>query len=112
MKMMMGKESQYHFEDEVSTMVKNDESICDKHDRSTDHSQKQMYHSNSQSRLMIISQGKKENHRCIEYCVESKLIEVMKMKMQTIQFVSIVNLIQMKLMKVSDMTKSLTSKEF
>jgi hypothetical protein len=33
--------------------------------------------------------------------VEFQLIEVMKMKMQMIQFESIVNLIQMKLMKVS-----------
>jgi hypothetical protein len=36
--------------------------------------------------------------------MESKLIEVMKMKMQMIQFVSIVNLIQMKLIKVIRIT--------
>jgi hypothetical protein len=40
-----------------------------------------------------------------QHFVESQLIEMMKMKMQMIQFVSILNLIQMKLMKVIDIQK-------
>jgi hypothetical protein len=39
-------------------------------------------------------------HRLIEHEMESQLTEMMKMKMHTIQFASIVNLIQMKWMKV------------
>jgi hypothetical protein len=44
--------------------------------------------------------------------MESKSIEVVNMKMLLIQFVSIVNLIQMKLMKVIDTMKSMMNKEF
>jgi hypothetical protein len=44
--------------------------------------------------------------------VESQLIEVRMMKMHLIQFVSSLNLIQMKLMKVIDMAKNIMSKEF
>jgi DNA-directed RNA polymerase beta' subunit len=36
----------------------------------------------------------------VQHCMESQLIEVMKMKMHTIQFAVIVNLIQTKSMKV------------
>jgi hypothetical protein len=36
----------------------------------------------------------------------------MKMKMQMIQFVSVVNLIRMKLMKVIYMMKNISNKEF
>jgi NADH:ubiquinone oxidoreductase subunit 3 (subunit A) len=44
--------------------------------------------------------------------VESQLIEVMNMKMQMIQFVSIVNLIQMRLMKVIHKMKNRINEEF
>jgi hypothetical protein len=44
--------------------------------------------------------------------VESQLIEVKKMKMQMIQFVSISNLIQMKLMEVIYRMKNMLNKEF
>jgi hypothetical protein len=47
-----------------------------------------------------------------ERSLESILIEVTKMKMQTIQFVSIVNPIQMKLMKVIYNLKSSAIQEF
>jgi hypothetical protein len=44
--------------------------------------------------------------------VESGLIEVMILKMHIIQFVSIVNWIQMKLMKVIHNVKNILNKEF
>jgi hypothetical protein len=47
-----------------------------------------------------------------QYFLESKLIEVMKMKMLPIQFVSIVNLIQMKLMKAIYNLKNILIQEF
>jgi hypothetical protein len=47
-----------------------------------------------------------------QHFVESQLIEVRKMKMLLIQFVSRLNLIQMKLMKVTDMMKNMMNKEF
>jgi hypothetical protein len=43
---------------------------------------------------------------------ESELIEVMNIKMLLIQFVSIVNLIQMKLMKVIYKMKNILNQEF
>jgi hypothetical protein len=46
-----------------------------------------------------------------QHWMESKLIEVMNMKMHLIQFVSIVNLIQMKLMKLIYNMKNITNKE-
>jgi CRISPR/Cas system CSM-associated protein Csm2 small subunit len=47
-----------------------------------------------------------------QHWMESKLIEVMKMKMQMIQFVSIVNWIQTKLRKVIYNMKNMWNKEF
>jgi hypothetical protein len=44
--------------------------------------------------------------------MESRLIEVMNMKMFSIQFVSIVNLIQIQLMKVSHNMKNIPIREF
>jgi CRISPR/Cas system CSM-associated protein Csm2 small subunit len=44
--------------------------------------------------------------------MKSQLIKVMKMKMPMIQFASIVNLTQMKLMKVIDNFKNIPNKEF
>jgi hypothetical protein len=44
--------------------------------------------------------------------MESQLIEVMNMKMHTIQFAVIVNLIQMKSMKVIDTRKNMINQEF
>jgi hypothetical protein len=46
-----------------------------------------------------------------QHCVESHFIEMVKTKMQRIQFVSIANLIQMKLMKVIYTLKSMMSQE-
>jgi hypothetical protein len=47
-----------------------------------------------------------------QHWMESQLIEVMKLKMQMIQFVSIVILIQMKSMKVNNNMKNISNKEF
>jgi hypothetical protein len=47
-----------------------------------------------------------------QHFLESKLIEVMNMKMYVIQFVSIVNLIQMKWMKIINKMKNMMNKEF
>jgi hypothetical protein len=44
--------------------------------------------------------------------VESELIQVRNIKMKMIHFVSILNLIQMKLMKVIQMPKTTMNKEF
>jgi hypothetical protein len=51
-------------------------------------------------------------HRLIELEMESQLSEVMNMKMHLIQFGVIVNVIQMKWMKVIDTTKSMMNQEF
>jgi hypothetical protein len=48
----------------------------------------------------------------VQHCVESQLIEVMKMKMQWIQFGLIVNEIQMKSMKVIHTRENMMSQEF
>jgi hypothetical protein len=47
-----------------------------------------------------------------QHRTESQLIEVMKMKMQKVQFVSIMNLVRMKLMKGIDKMKNMTIQEF
>jgi flagellar biosynthesis/type III secretory pathway chaperone len=47
-----------------------------------------------------------------QHCSESRLIEVMIVKMHTIQFGLIVNLIQMKWMKVIDALKDMMNQEF
>jgi hypothetical protein len=47
-----------------------------------------------------------------QLCQESQLIEVMNMKMHWIHFALIVNLIQMKLMKVIDIAKNMTIQHF
>jgi hypothetical protein len=47
-----------------------------------------------------------------QQCLESRFIEVMKMKMLAIQFVSSVNLIQMKLMKVLYNMKNILIQQF
>jgi hypothetical protein len=47
-----------------------------------------------------------------QHSMESELIEVMNLQMQMIQFVPIVNLIQMKVMKVIDNMKNILNKEF
>jgi hypothetical protein len=44
--------------------------------------------------------------------MESQLSEVTNMKMHTVQFVLIVNWIQMKSMKVTDTLRNITSQEF
>jgi hypothetical protein len=46
-----------------------------------------------------------------QHFVESQLIEVKKMTMQMVRFVSILNVIQMKLMKVSNIMKNMMNKE-
>jgi hypothetical protein len=48
----------------------------------------------------------------LEHWIELQLIEVMKMKMHLIQFVPIVDLIQLKVMKVIDNLKNIPNKEF
>jgi hypothetical protein len=62
--------------------------------------------------MKVIYNNKNMMNKEFQHCVESKLIEVMMMKMQMIQFVSIVNLIQMKLMKVIHNMKNIPNKEF
>jgi hypothetical protein len=52
------------------------------------------------------------NHRWIEHFVEFQLIQVMNMKMLLLQFESIVNLIQMKLMKVIHNLRNSLIQEF
>jgi hypothetical protein len=47
-----------------------------------------------------------------QHCLESKQIEVMKMKRLLIQFALIVKVIQMKLMKVTDNMKNILIQEF
>jgi hypothetical protein len=47
-----------------------------------------------------------------QHCMESQLVEVMNMKMHTIQFAVIVKLIQIKWMKVIDNMKNMTNQEF
>jgi hypothetical protein len=47
-----------------------------------------------------------------QHSVEFRLIQVMKMKMQMIQFGSIVNLIQMEMMKVIHKMRSMMIQEF
>jgi hypothetical protein len=44
--------------------------------------------------------------------MQSQLIEIRKMKMQMIQFVSILTLTQIKLMKVTDSSKNMMNKEY
>jgi hypothetical protein len=61
---------------------------------------------------MIKSNREMQNHRWIEHFVELGLIEVMKMRMHTIQFVSSVHLIQMWLMKVIHNMKNILIQEF
>jgi hypothetical protein len=46
-----------------------------------------------------------------QHCMEFQLIEEMNMKMQKIQFVSIVNLLQMKSMKVIDICRNMMIQE-
>jgi hypothetical protein len=62
--------------------------------------------------MKVIYNIKNMMNKEFQHCVESKLIEVMKMKMPMIQFVSIVNLIQMKLMKVIDKTENMMNTKF
>jgi ribosomal protein L30E len=52
------------------------------------------------------------NNQEFQHFLELSLIEVMNYKMQTIQFGSIVNLIQMKLMKVIHNLKNMNNQEF
>jgi hypothetical protein len=60
---------------------------------------------------MSIPYFQMQNHRWIAHFVESQLIEVRMIKMHLIQFVSILNLIQMKLMKAPRM-KNMMDKWF
>jgi CRISPR/Cas system CSM-associated protein Csm2 small subunit len=62
--------------------------------------------------IKVIDTSKNSPNNEFQHCMESKLIEVMNDKMQMIQFVSIVNLIQMKLMKVIDKMKNISNQEF
>jgi hypothetical protein len=50
--------------------------------------------------MKVIHNMKNKMNQEFQHCSESSLIEVMKMKMHSIQFALIVNLIQMKWMKV------------
>jgi hypothetical protein len=60
----------------------------------------------------VISTNDNILNKEFQHFLESKLIEVMKMKMLQIQFVSTVNLIQMRLMKVIHKMKSMMNKEY
>jgi hypothetical protein len=62
--------------------------------------------------MKVIYKMKNMMNQEFEQWKESKLIEVMKMKMQMIQFVLIVNLIQMKLMKVMYKMKNMMNRQF
>jgi hypothetical protein len=62
--------------------------------------------------MKVIHKMKNMMNKEFQHYEESQLIEVMKMKMHLIQFVLIVNLIQMKLMKVIYMMKNNLNKEF
>jgi hypothetical protein len=53
-----------------------------------------------------------QNHRFNEHWTESQLIEVKMMKMLGIQFVLIVKLIRMKLMRVICTVKNMLNQEF
>jgi hypothetical protein len=66
------------------------------------------------SHLQPGATDKSENvmNKEFQHSVETKLIEVMKMKMQMFQFMSIVTSIQVKLIKGIDNMKNRMNKEF
>jgi hypothetical protein len=51
-------------------------------------------------------------NQALQHCSESRLIEVMNLKMHPIQFALIVNLIQMKSMKVIYTRENMMNQEF
>jgi hypothetical protein len=62
--------------------------------------------------VSIVESADGEVVSTIDISMESQLIEVMNMKMFLIQFVSIVNLIEMKLVKVNNKIKNMMNREF
>jgi hypothetical protein len=55
---------------------------------------------------------RKNNPQQFQHCSESQLTEVIKMKIHSIQFGLIVNLIQMKWMKVTHTRENMMNQEF
>jgi hypothetical protein len=62
--------------------------------------------------MKVIDNLKNTMNKEVQHFVESQLSEVMKMKMLPIQFVSILNQIQMCLMKVIDNFSNMMNQEF
>jgi hypothetical protein len=62
--------------------------------------------------MKVIYNSKNMMNKEFQHSLESELIEVMNMKMQTIQFVLIVNLIQLKWVKVISTMKNMMIQEF
>jgi hypothetical protein len=92
---MMIQESQYVTESRDRTIPTDYESICDQQYQSEMNHHKQIAGFRVQSSNSTISHRKMLIHRLIQHLMESRLIEVMNLKMHMSQFVSIVNLIQM-----------------
>jgi hypothetical protein len=87
---MINQEFQYHEELCHETSERNYELIGDQHHQAEKHCRKQVFN----WKILI--------HRLIELETESQLIKVMNLKMHTIQFALIANLIGMKWMKAID----------
>jgi hypothetical protein len=91
---MMIQESQHVMESRYQTIQTDYESICDQQYQSKMNLHKQIADFRVQSNNSTISHRKMLIHQLIQHLMESRLIEGMNMKMQMIQFVLIVNLIQ------------------
>jgi hypothetical protein len=91
---MMIQESQQWKEFRDRTMLTDYESICDQQYQSEMNHHKQIADFRVQSKNSTISHRKRLIHRLIQHLMELQLIEEMNRKMQMIQFVLIVNLIQ------------------
>jgi hypothetical protein len=61
--------------------------------------------------MKVIHASQNMMNQEFQHCLESQLIEVMNMKMHRIQFVLMVNLIQMKWMKVISTRKNMMNQE-
>jgi hypothetical protein len=97
---------------EYLAISRNYGSIYDLEHQPKKHSRKQISDCWSQSNKSTFPHRQMLIHRSIEHWMESQLIEVMNMKMHWSQFVLIVNLIQMKLMKVIHTMKNAMNQEF